>query len=70
MIWSSRQFACNERVTIETEKGKMALRVVGPARKETQIELSFTDAVKLGLKPPYPHVGRSGGQPRLYADKR
>lgn len=46
------QFACNERVTIETEKGKMALRVVGPARKETQIELSFTDAVKLGLKPP------------------
>ena len=46
------QFACNERVTIETEKGKIALRVVGPARKETQIELSFTDAVKLGLKPP------------------
>lgn len=46
------QYACNERVTIETEKGKMALRVVGPARKETQVELSLTDAAKLGLNPP------------------
>lgn len=57
------QFACNERVTIETEKGKMALRVVGPARKETQIELSFTDAVKLGLKPPIRMSGDLEGSP-------
>ena len=57
------QFACNERVTIETEKGKMALRVVGPARKETQIELSFTDAVKLGLKPPIRMSGELEGSP-------
>ncbi|MBQ8129601.1 MAG: phosphate propanoyltransferase [Clostridia bacterium] len=46
------QFACNEQVTIETEKGKMKLRVVGPARRETQVELAQTDAVKLGLRPP------------------
>ena len=57
------QFACNERVTIETEKGKMTLRVVGPARKETQIELSFTDAVKLGLKPPIRMSGDLEGSP-------
>ena len=57
------QFACNERVTIETEKGKMTLRVVGPARKETQIELSFTDAVKLGLKPPVRMSGDLEGSP-------
>ena len=57
------QFACNERVTIETEKGKTALRVVGPARKETQIELSFTDAVKLGLKPPIRMSGDLEGSP-------
>ena len=57
------QFACNERVTIETEKGKMALRVVGPARKETQIELSFTDAVRLGLKPPIRMSGDLEGSP-------
>lgn len=46
------QFACNERVTLETERGKLTLRVVGPARRETQVEISMTDAVKLGLKAP------------------
>lgn len=57
------QYACNERVTIETEKGRMTLRVVGPARKETQIELSFTDAVKLGLNPPIRMSGELEGSP-------
>ena len=41
----------------------MALRVVGPARKETQIERSFTDAVKLGLKPPIRMSGDLEGSP-------
>lgn len=57
------QYACNERVTIETPKGKMLLRVVGPARKETQIELSLTDAIKLGLKPPIRMSGELEGSP-------
>ena len=57
------QFACNERVTIETPKGKMVLRVVGPARKETQVELSITDSVKLGLKPPIRMSGELVGSP-------
>ena len=57
------QFACNERVTIETPKGKMVLRVVGPARKETQVELSITDSVKLGLKPPIRMSGELEGSP-------
>ena len=57
------QYACNERVTIETEKGKMTLRVVGPARKETQVELSITDSVKLGLKPPIRMSGELAGSP-------
>ncbi|MBR5303021.1 MAG: phosphate propanoyltransferase [Clostridia bacterium] len=57
------QYACNERVTIETPKGKMTLRVVGPARKETQVELSVTDAVKLGLKPPIRMSGELEGSP-------
>ena len=46
------QFACNEKVTFETQKGSVTLRVVGPIRKETQVELSLTDCAKLGLKPP------------------
>ncbi len=45
------QFACNESVTMEGPKGKLTLRVVGPARKETQIELSTTDCYKVGIKP-------------------
>ena len=57
------QYACNERVTIETEKGKLTLRVVGPARKETQVELSFTDAIKLGLRPPIRMSGELEGSP-------
>ena len=57
------QFACNERVTIETEKGKLTLRVVGPARGKTQVELSLTDAIKLGLRPPIRMSGELEGSP-------
>lgn len=45
------QFAANEVVTILGSKGRLNLRVVGPARPETQVELSSTDAIFLGLKP-------------------
>ncbi|OHA54805.1 MAG: hypothetical protein A2388_01620 [Candidatus Veblenbacteria bacterium RIFOXYB1_FULL_43_13] len=45
------QFAANEAVTILGSKGRLNLRVVGPARPETQVELSSTDAIFLGLKP-------------------
>ena len=57
------QFACNERVTIETEKRKLTLRVVGPARGKTQVELSLTDAIKLGLRPPIRMSGELEGSP-------
>lgn len=57
------QFACRERVTIETERGRLTLRVVGPARQETQVELSLTDAVKLGLKPPVRMSGQLEDSP-------
>ena len=46
------QYACNEKVVLETPKGAVTLRVVGPVRKETQVELSLTDCAGLGLKPP------------------
>ena len=57
------QFACNEKVTLETPKGAVSLRVVGPIRKETQVELSLTDSAKLGLKPPVRMSGRLEGSP-------
>ncbi len=48
-----KQYASEEMVTLKTEAGELNnLRILGPVRKETQIELSMTDARKLKLKPP------------------
>ncbi len=44
------QFACEEKVTLVGEKGSLKVSVLGPARKETQVELSYTNARTLGLK--------------------
>lgn len=47
------EFASDKKVTLKTEKGSIEnVRVVGPIRKYTQVEVSMTDAFKLGLKPP------------------
>lgn len=47
------QYACNEVVTIKTSKGEINnVRVLGPVRNYTQVEISKTDAYKLGLNPP------------------
>ena len=58
------QFAAEEQVTLLTEKGMMMkLRVIGPLRKETQIELSLTDARAVGLTPPIRISGDIEGTP-------
>ncbi len=47
------QFVSNSKVTIKTEKGMFeGVRVVGPVREYTQVEISKTDAFKLGINPP------------------
>ncbi|MHC1746312.1 MAG: phosphate propanoyltransferase [Negativicutes bacterium] len=47
------QFAAEETVDLVTEKGTLKkVRILGPERKKTQIEISLTDSLKLGLKPP------------------
>ena len=47
------QFLSNERVTVEGPKGKFQnVAVLGPARKEAQVEISLTDGRTLGITPP------------------
>ena len=45
------QFACEERVDIKTDKYILKnVAILGPLRKKTQVEISLTDARKLGIK--------------------
>lgn len=56
------QFAAEEVVDIATEKGTIAkVRILGPERKQSQVELAFTDAMKLKLKPPVRDSGNLTG---------
>ncbi|OGZ27685.1 MAG: propanediol utilization protein [Candidatus Nealsonbacteria bacterium RIFOXYB1_FULL_40_15] len=45
------EFSAKEGIKIKTKRGELSLRVVGPERKETQVELSITDAFCLGIDP-------------------
>ncbi len=52
------QFAAKERVSIEGPKGIIHnVRVLGPVRAATQVEVSRTDAMKLGIHPPLRQSG-------------
>ena len=47
------QFACVERVAVVGEKSSFpAVSILGPVRKEVQVELSATDARTIGVKAP------------------
>lgn len=60
------QYASEEVVTIEGPKGSMGrIRVLGPVRKDTQIEISKTDSFKLGVNPPVRDSGDVAGTPGL-----
>ena len=60
------QFATNEKVDIVGPKGKFSgVRIIGPVRKETQVEVSITDSFKLGAKPPIRQSGDLQGTPGI-----
>lgn len=47
------QFASCDKVTIKTDKSEISnVRILGPVRNYTQVEISKTDAFKLGINPP------------------
>ena len=58
------QFASKEILTLVGPKGKIErIRVLGPTRKETQIEISMTEQFKLGIHPPIRESGDLEGTP-------
>ncbi|MBQ4313779.1 MAG: phosphate propanoyltransferase [Clostridia bacterium] len=58
------QFACVERVTVVGPKGEMAgVSILGPTRKASQVELSLTDARKIGIVAPIRESGCIDGTP-------
>lgn len=52
------QFACEERVQVIGPKSSFpAVSILGPERKETQVELSASDARSIGVKAPVRESG-------------
>lgn len=60
------QFACEEQVHLVGPKGRIAkVRVLGPTRKETQVEIAMTEQFKLGIQPPIRQSGDLAGTPGI-----
>jgi putative phosphotransacetylase len=60
------QFAANETVALFGPKGSFPkVRILGPIRKATQLEVSRTDAFALGLQPPLRESGNIEGTPGI-----
>jgi acetate kinase len=58
------QFACAEKVNLIGPKGKISnVRVLGPTRKETQVEIAMTEQFKLGITTPIRESGDLAGTP-------
>ena len=60
------QYACKERVTLVGPKGRIErVAVLGPARKEAQVEISLTDDFVLGIDAPVRLSGDVKGTPGI-----
>ncbi|ABO49840.1 Propanediol utilization protein [Desulforamulus reducens MI-1] len=60
------QYACQEMLTLVGPKGVLEkVRVLGPTRKQTQVEVALSDCFKLGIKAPIRDSGDVKGSASL-----
>ncbi|MFL2866786.1 MAG: phosphate propanoyltransferase [Pirellulaceae bacterium] len=64
-LYQDGYYAAEETLMVVGPRKRMLpnVRVLGPTRSESQIELAYTDAVQLGLDIPVRHSGEIAGTP-------
>lgn len=66
MLGQPGQYASEETVTIRGPKGELSrVRVLGPLRSQTQVEISIADGFTLGVKPPVRESGQLRDTPGI-----
>ncbi len=67
-LYQEGNFAAKETVTLIGPRSRLIsnLRILGPIRSRTQVELAFTDAVSLGLDVPIRLSGDLNGTPGAF----
>ena len=60
------QYACEEKIDLVGPKGTIkGVRVLGPTRTKTQVEISIADGFVLGIVPPVRDSGDVAGSPGI-----
>jgi acetate kinase len=60
------QFACEETINLIGPRGRVErVRILGPYRKQSQVEISMTEEFKLGIKAPIRASGDLDGSPGI-----
>jgi putative phosphotransacetylase len=67
-LYQEGNYAAKETVTLVGPRSRLIsnLRILGPMRKESQIELAFTDAISLGIEAPIRLSGNLQGTPGCF----
>lgn len=56
-LYQPGEFASAEVVQVVGPRGSLRVRILGPTRKQTQVEISRTDCVTIGVDAPYKYPG-------------
>jgi putative phosphotransacetylase len=64
-LYQDGYFAAEETVMVVGPRRRMLpnVRILGPTRPESQVELAFTDSISLGIRAPVRHSGSIDGTP-------